>query len=164
MNWPYSQNFLVQLKREDKERLEKAKARQERQRKANPAPTDPVIADLSIGFWVSLLSKRYAVPLGWSRPRSLKQLFPYGNNLKPGDISRMLEKIRVLRNRIAHHEPIFHLRLQEYWDDMLSLTGAMCQPSEALVKSNCAFPSVFKRGPDRLFMTTMITVTQNNTY
>jgi len=78
-------------------------------------PDNPgqVIAGLMLGFWLRLLDKRYAK----NGPRrlwdtALDQIFPYLN--PPSKASRgisfvrsRLYSVRLLRNRVAHHEPIW---------------------------------------------------------
>lgn len=77
-----------------------------------PAPTTPtsavvipsgqVVATLSFGFWVSLLTKFYHRSL-W-RPH-LHKAFPNGNPTND-EVRDTLRNLSDLRNRIAHHEPI----------------------------------------------------------
>jgi hypothetical protein len=96
-------------------------------RKNNPAgqpntvtPTGgDVVSGLSLGFWVALVGE--GIPRGhgqiydyfqklW-RP-FLYQAFPnYGaaGRSSPGPIRNGLRKFELLRNRIAHHEPIYML-------------------------------------------------------
>jgi len=85
-------------------------------------PVDAVVADITFGFWVALLARRYEVPLGW--PKRLPVAFP---QLPPGlsreDVRRRANEIRILRNRIAHHEPILHRRLQDDYYAILDVIG-----------------------------------------
>jgi len=72
-----------------------------------------IIAELSFGFWTSLFDVRYEHnQILW--PKLLKPTFPY---LPKGQrtrafLSRELNRIRFLRNRVFHHEPIWH------WKDL----------------------------------------------
>lgn len=64
-----------------------------------------VIAQLTFGFWAALLTKKYETRF-WIP--AVKQAFPYA----PSPVMRKttfdaLDQIRNLRNRIAHHEPIY---------------------------------------------------------
>lgn len=72
-----------------------------------------VIAELTFGFWTSLLDVRYEKVL-W--PWLLKPVFP---NMPRQirirkNLSKRLNRIRLLRNRVFHHEPIWH------WRDLLA--------------------------------------------
>jgi hypothetical protein len=64
-----------------------------------------IVAELSFGFWVTLFDRRYDVQL---RPY-LASMFPClrAHDRTRKHIARRLEKIRLLRNRIFHHEPIW---------------------------------------------------------
>ena len=74
-----------------------------------------IVAALSFGFWVSLLSPggQLSWPSGPSahyemtlwRP-VLRLAFPYASGSRKA-VHRPINTLRTLRNRIAHHEPIF---------------------------------------------------------
>lgn len=68
-----------------------------------------VISQTTIAFWKRLYSSDYESDL-W-KP-SLKRVFP-NKKLKRNQISRALEFIYAARNRVAHHEPIYGLRLEQ---------------------------------------------------
>jgi hypothetical protein len=62
-----------------------------------------VVAELNFGFWKFLLAKRYEATL-WTG--YLRHAFP---NLKPQNratVFQALDNMHIVRNRIAHHEPI----------------------------------------------------------
>lgn len=82
-----------------------------------------VIAELTFGFWVALVDRHLVVPL-WTP--TLHKAFGPGKPPNRADVGRDLETVRVLRNRIAHHEPIFHLRLHETRRVMVQLTRLLC--------------------------------------
>lgn len=71
-----------------------------------------VVASLSFGFWVNLTSGDYEQSL-WMRMK-LYEAFPRRPRHKFGrvDIYKRLNDLRRLRNRVAHHEPIFNLKLR----------------------------------------------------
>jgi hypothetical protein len=75
--------------------------------------TGRVIAELSFGFWTSLLHARYEQSL-W--PRITKQVFPHAPKSAQyrKTLFERLDRIRRLRNRAFHHEPILYgLRLHQ---------------------------------------------------
>lgn len=93
-----------------------------------------VVAALAFGFWVSLLGRggRTAGPgspranydMSLWRP-ALYRAFP--NVRKPrADVHRPLDFLRTLRNRIAHHEPIFGRHLAADYNHILEVTGWIC--------------------------------------
>lgn len=63
-----------------------------------------IIAELTLGFWVSLLNSEYERVL-W---KDLRRAFPYMPKAKRQrkNISAPLNKFRTFRNRVFHHEPI----------------------------------------------------------
>ena len=86
-----------------------SKALGDARRESNYRPgSDDVAAQLTFGFWVNLLSqrhdRRFWVP-------ALHQAFPgYGGRRR--DLHDNLEAMCFLRNRVMHHEPIFHRDLR----------------------------------------------------
>lgn len=66
-----------------------------------------IVAELSFGFWTSMFNKPYEKPI---LRDILKNVFPY----MPSKIrnrkflSSRLNKIRLLRNRVYHYEPIWY--------------------------------------------------------
>lgn len=68
-----------------------------------------VISQTTIAFWKRLYSNDYENDL-W-KP-SLKRVFP-NKKMKRIQISRALENIYAARNRVAHHEPIYGVRLEQ---------------------------------------------------
>jgi len=65
---------------------------------------DSVVAALTFGFWTSLLANRYHQQL-WVP--AIHGAFP-GYRGRRGTLQQKLEDLRRLRNRLAHHEPIFN--------------------------------------------------------
>ncbi len=99
-------------------------------------PIDPphVVAALSFGFWVALLGKggrlgalnsaksNYDMTL-W-RP-SLYKAFP-NIRMRRSEAHAPFDYLRTLRNRIAHHEPIFQRHLDADYRQILTVTGWIC--------------------------------------
>lgn len=74
-----------------------------------------VIAELNFGFWKFLLARRYEATL-WTG--YLRHAFP---NLRPQNratVYSALDTLHTIRNRIAHHEPIYTRDLSA---DMLTI-------------------------------------------
>jgi len=84
--------------------------------------TPHIVAQLSFGFWVSLAGKgpKGAYITGLWIPH-LRAAFPHVAAIGRKDLHRRLERLRRLRNRIAHHEPIFSLDAIEYYESILEL-------------------------------------------
>lgn len=92
------------------------------------ATTGKVIADIKFAFWVSMFTRRHDGRL-WTP--YLKREFPNGTapmttaqlRLQIHDVS---EQVRELRNRIAHHEPIFHRNLANDYAAILQIVRYRC--------------------------------------
>ncbi len=97
------------LKPSEQENVSGAKAKLAREGK--PLEVGRIMAELSFGFWTSLLDARYEQGL-W--PKLLKPTFPHmPRQIRTRkNLSRRLNRIRHLRNRVFHHEPVWH------WQDL----------------------------------------------
>ena len=82
-------------------------------RSGRPVTPGRVIAELQFGFWTSLFEGQYEGRNGFL-PSGIKEVFPHLpkslHNRK--GLKRTLETIRMLRNRVFHHERIIH------WNDI----------------------------------------------
>ena len=90
-----------------------------------------VIALLTFGFWSGLLTKKYETTF-WIP--ALKHAFPYA----PSPVMRRttfdaLDKIRNLRNRIAHHEPIYTHDLIEELRHVCLVAAWICPDTAAWI-------------------------------
>ena len=78
-----------------------------------------VVAELSFGFWIGMLANRYHQRL-WEK--TFVHTFPHYTGLRI-PLHDDLERLRKLRNRIAHHEPIFKRNLAIDHDKICGLIG-----------------------------------------
>jgi hypothetical protein len=73
-----------------------------------PITPGRMVAALSFGFWVIVLSGPHISQIWrWKRFRLVDQAFPYRAGTDLRDIYRRFNDIRLLRNRVMHHERIF---------------------------------------------------------
>lgn len=80
-----------------------------------------VVAELTMGFWTGLLGRGHAYEHRFWIP-ALRHAFPaYSGNRT--DLHRTVESLRLFRNRIAHHEPIFARHLAADHDSILRLAA-----------------------------------------
>lgn len=70
-------------------------------------PVGQVISQLTIFFWKRLFSEQYE-PTLWKR--SLKKVFP-NKTFSRAKVAEELEILYQIRNRLAHHEPVYGSRL-----------------------------------------------------
>lgn len=73
---------------------------------------DNVLSQMTFGFWCAFFHKKYD-PVLWHRKNALKSLFPYlpKCNRTRVYIEQKILKIKIIRNRIAHHEPVWNHRV-----------------------------------------------------
>lgn len=99
-DWYRTRRFIRELAPERRQNLRETRKRLKAQnRKERPGR---VVAGLTFHFWVAMHEKKYR-DIIWTP--HLHKIWPKGENLKR--VHKDLSKIRDLRNRIAHFEPIF---------------------------------------------------------
>ncbi|MCP3965941.1 MAG: hypothetical protein GY718_06230 [Lentisphaerae bacterium] len=99
-----------------------------------------IVAELNFGFWNSLFYARYEHIL-W-RPL-IKKVFP---RVDPNCNSRKfmsarLEKIRRLRNRVFHFEPIWYLNLEERHEEIIEVLSWIEPAMVEMLKPTDRFPA-----------------------
>lgn len=97
--------------------------------KGKALPPGKVIAELTFGFWLQLTDSKLEHKL-WVP--CLHKAFLPRKAPKRATFNQQLEKLRQLRNRVAHHEPIFHLDLIDAHSRILQVGTLLC-PSTANV-------------------------------
>lgn len=97
--------------------------------KGKAVPPGKVIAELTFGFWLQLTDSKLEHKL-WVP--CLHRAFMPRKAPKRAAFNQQLEKLRQLRNRVAHHEPIFHLDLLQVHSHILQVGAILC-PSTANV-------------------------------
>lgn len=85
-----------------------------------------LVSELTFGFWRYLLASRYETQL-WTP--ALRHAFPHLSTRRRADVARPVERLHHLRNRIAHHEPIYPRRLDLDERDALAVVAAICGDS-----------------------------------
>ncbi|RUR15822.1 hypothetical protein ELY21_14015 [Legionella sp. km535] len=111
-----------------------------------------VIAELSFGFWTSLFDVRYEHnQVLW--PSLLKPVFqflPKGQRTRTF-LSRELNRIRFLRNRIFHHEPIWHWKdLTMQHQQIINLTNGLSPAAAKYLNLFDQFPVFYKEGRQQI--------------
>jgi hypothetical protein len=98
-----------------------------------------VIAELKFAFWVGLLGPHYDATI-WRK--CIFRAFPHANNRPRKTIHGRFNMIRRFRNRIAHHEPIFHLAPIKTHQEIIEAIGWMCRHTSAWTLHHSRFPFV----------------------
>ncbi len=144
-SWPYEQRLERSLTNNEQRRLSETILRQRQKRKIQSVPVDPIVADLSAGFWVGLLTKSYDVPFSWRY--NLARIFPNDKGLTREDASTICDGLLDIRNRIAHHEPIYHRELPTQWANLQTILSAMCSGAAEYALNECKFQEIWDSKP-----------------
>lgn len=65
-----------------------------------------LVAELTFGFWTSLLSRKYLKVWTTDSYAPYRAAFPHAGYVPFDQMGKRFNEIRSLRNRVAHHEPI----------------------------------------------------------
>ena len=111
-----------------------------------PLDAGRIIPELTFGFWTSLFDVRYEKIL-W--PWLLKPVVPnMPRHIRiRKNLSKRLNRVRTLRNRIFHHEPIWHWRdLQNQHTDTLEAITWVNPAMRAFVEQFDRFEEIYTNG------------------
>lgn len=130
-NWPWDHGFYLSLPQLGRDALVKART------KPSSTSTGKVIAELSFGFWENMFRASFDAAL-WTP--HLQRVLP--NLTMPvyqgrGHVHNELIKLRKLRNRIAHHEPLLKLNVLQTMNTLKALIALRCQDTaDWMVQTN----------------------------
>ena len=136
------------LRRREQDAVRKAEETLRQKRK--PLEPGRILAELSFGFWTSLFDSRYEQVL-W--PVLIKNVFPnMPRKIRTRKtLSRRFNRIRNLRNRIFHHEPVWYWQdLSGHHKEILEAISWIEPSMEQLVTAIDRFPLVYRRGLDEI--------------
>lgn len=107
--------------------------------------TNDVVANMSLDFWVASMGK--AFENDWHQ--TLRTVFP---NIPAGvfrkEVERNLVTAKKMRNRIAHHEPIFHLpQLVDTYRNAVDMVSFRCRATSDWIRHHSTFLSVWHAKP-----------------
>ena len=119
--------------------------------------TGHLIAELTFGFWVSLLAPAYENHRDKTKivlwPPLTSAVFPGEPKydvVKKTLISQLEDLVRI-RNRIARHEPIWQMELPRLWATAVTILAHMCPAAEQLVRDTDRLVAVLKE-PELSFL------------
>jgi hypothetical protein len=133
--------FLQQI-----EQSKIAEARESLLSRSKPVTEAFLVAEMSFGFWNSLLDVRYDQM--WHK--IIKGVFP---NMPKADrtrakISPKMNDVRKLRNAALHHHSIWHWAdLAAKHNDALTLIHWICDASASMLNQIDRFPNTLTAGP-----------------
>lgn len=146
--WYRDTGFRAVLPDRLRQELDKVVADEQRLRRAR-FTGDHVIAGLSFGFWLNLVTSSYEKHL-WTN--GMKSSFP---NLERGDdrevVYRCLDQLRHFRNKIAHHYAIFDKGPREQLQNAFRVIGWVSTDTHWLADELTNVVRVLSRKPtDRI--------------
>jgi hypothetical protein len=122
----------------EREKKQVEQAKEDLRKENKKVKAGHVVAKLSFGFWTSLFDVRYEHgQVLW--PKLLKPTFPGLSKRQRTRtyLSRELNRIRFLRNRIFHHEPIWH------WKDLSAQHASIINMTNGLSFAASKYLGIF---------------------
>ncbi len=104
-----------------------------------------LVAQLNFGFWIGLFDSRYEQQL-W--PSLLRPVFPHmPRRLRQrSELARRLHRIRLIRNRVFHHEPLWNRQdLADQHTQIIEMIGWINPDMSRFVHMLDRFPEVHSR-------------------
>lgn len=137
-NWPINNGPPF-----DPDTLQKIDAAVAELRRARrPITPDAVLAELSFGFWVLLLSRRYDANL-W-RTTFAPAFREGGRRMARQRVHNRMNEIRDFRNRVFHHEPIYHLDPAQCHADIIQAIAWLCPETAVWAWEHSRVPYVLE--------------------
>jgi len=119
-----------------------AEARTRIEREEGVATPSRTVAELSFGFWVSLVRPRYAQSL-WDPHLHRSFVRP----VRRDSVYHVLERIRKLRNRVAHREVIIGRNLMDDYAVIFQYLNGICPDTARWVKHHSTVLETYKARP-----------------
>lgn len=108
-----------------------------------PISPGRVVAALTFGFWVAMLSPTYETL--WQKTLHRVARRDDGKGLARKTLMRPLTPVRVLRNRVAHHEPIIDWNLTKHHGSIQQLTTWLWPAAGEWLREQSRFHSTYPR-------------------
>lgn len=118
-----------------------AKAIEELDKAGKSVTAGGVVASLTFSFWTAMFGKEFEMLWQQVLHRIAHPGAPKG--LKRKHFSGPLTPIRLLRNRIAHHEPILSWNLPKHHSNIMELIGWLSPSAANWCAENDRFPDVY---------------------
>jgi len=131
------------------------KAKKDIEKRGNRITSDTLTAELTLGFWVDILGGRYDSCL-WNS--YLEEVFPntpraYNIAREKKELRIKIQDIRMLRNRVSHHEPLFctkrlsFKKLLRTHKDILEIINFLSEDAANLSKEHTEFNNLIESIP-----------------
>lgn len=107
------------------------------------------MSQLNFGFWVGLFDSQYEQVL-WTR--LLRPVFPHiprSERIRTR-LSKRLHSIRLMRNRVFHHEPVWNRSdLETLHGRVLETIGWISLDIRQFIEMLDRFPKIYSQGPEK---------------
>ena len=103
-----------------------------------------LVAALPFSFWTSMFNSEYETL--WQQGLHKIGRKQDGKGLVRKDVSKKLTPIRILRNRVAHHEPILHWNLSKHHENMIQLCEWFSPEAAQWCRKHCRFAEIYPEG------------------
>ena len=121
------------------------------------APPARVVEKLAFGFWTSLVSRGGRLDESSSSDRradyartlwapALRAAFPHRTWLTRRQAQSALDRLRRLRNAVAHHEPIFERPLWGDYQHILTVAGWISSEARVWIERRRRVPGLLRTG------------------
>lgn len=121
------------------------------QRRSKKISHDDVLAQMTFGFWFSFFHRKYD-PILWHRKDAIKFIFPnlLRVNRKRSYLESRILVIKEIRNRIAHHEPLWNNKISIFEAHTIchEIINAMSIEALEMLKAIDRFPYVYQNLAD----------------
>ncbi len=119
-----------------------------------PHAAGRIVAELHLGYWNSLFNRPFVQKL-WLLDQAalLNQVFPHATRSQqvPRHLEKQVTRIRLLRNRVMHFEPIWKRRhLQQNHADILETLSWISPTMHETIAMSDRFPDVLASGRARV--------------
>lgn len=142
-NWPWNQAFIRSLAGNERQTLKKGIG------KFTAGMTGKVVAAMTFVFWEKMFTARHDDRI-WvpNLATALPNLDPELSVPQARErIYASLQAVRNLRNRIAHHEPVFRDATKENYEKIQWLISIRCTKTSAWMDSNQQVSSLLQSCP-----------------
>jgi hypothetical protein len=130
---------------QDQDEVYRAKNKIMREKRIAAVTAGQLVAELNFGFWTRFFDSRYDNAYWRGLLRPMLPHLPASLRMHH-KLSRRFNKIRRLRNRVFHYEPIWHWRdLEQQHGLILETIGAISPCMRATVETIDRFPNVYAK-------------------
>ncbi|SDQ29099.1 Abi family protein [Pseudovibrio sp. Tun.PSC04-5.I4] len=135
--WIFDERLILNARHQE----QIASAREDIKESKKEETPDRVVAELTFSFWTAMLGPSHDALWNQGLHKIAKKAD--GKGLRRKDLSSPLTPIRVLRNRIAHHEPIIAWNLRKHHSNIQNIILWLSPAAHDWCNDHCRFNAVY---------------------